>query len=64
MVYFKVMFLSGVFLTTIFNALILLPKKSILVTWRLQTIFNATFVAATCCTTLNRLEIPKATLLQ
>ena len=58
MVYFKVMFLSGVFLTTIFNA-ILLHKKSIRVTWRLQTIFNATiFVAATRRTTLNKLEIP------
>ena len=37
--------------------------KSIPVTWRLQTIFNATFVAARCCTTLNRLQIP-TTLLQ
>ena len=41
----------------------LLHKKSIRVTWRLQTIFNATFVAATYCTTLNRLQIP-TTLLQ
>ena len=41
----------------------LLHKKSICVTRRLQPIFNATFVAATCCTTLNRLQIP-TTLLQ
>ena len=30
---------------------------SIRVTWRPQTIFNATFVAAKCCTTLNKLQI-------
>ena len=33
------------------------------VTWRLQTISNATFVATMCCTTLNRLQI-LTTLLQ
>ena len=34
------------------------------VTWRLQTISNATFVATMCCcTALNRLQIP-TTLLQ
>ena len=48
---------------TIFNAT-LLHKKSIRATWRLQAIFNATFVAATLrCTTLNRLQI-LTTLLQ
>ena len=52
----KAMIYTGRFLTTIFNAT-LFHKKSILVTWRLQTIFNATFVATTCCTTLNRFQI-------
>ena len=47
---------------TPFNA-ILLHKKSIRVTLRLQKIFNATFVAARGCTTLNRFQI-LTTLLQ
>ena len=47
---------------TIFNE-ISLHKKSH-VTWRLQTISNATFVVATCCTTLNRLEVLTTLLLQ
>ena len=47
---------TGQFLTTIVNA-IWLHKKSIRVTWRLQVIFNATFVAATCYKTLKRLQI-------
>ena len=51
----KVM-LHGTILTTICNVT-LLCKISIRVTWRLQTIFNATVVVATCCTTLNRLQI-------
>ena len=46
----------------IFNA-IFLHKKSIRVTWRLQTFFYATFVAATCSTTLNRFQF-LTTLLQ
>ena len=50
------------FLTTTFKA-ILLHKKYIRVIWRLQTIFNATFVAATGCTTLNRFQF-LTTLLQ
>ena len=41
----------------------MLHEKSIRVTWRLQTIFNATFVAATGCTTLSRFQI-LTTLLQ
>ena len=37
--------------------LTLLHRYSIRIT-RLPTIFNAIFVATTCCTTLNRLQIP------
>ena len=43
--------LHGRYITTTFDP-ILWHKKSIRVTLRLQTIFNAIFVAATDCTTL------------
>ena len=46
-----------------FQRNIVAQKIDTCVTWRLQTIFNATFVATTRRTTLDRLEI-LATLLQ